>query len=154
MLGGDRANGVEDAGAHVLVGLSVVPAGSALTPEAELCGKPRLAFLPGQPAPGAHVHLAKRGKPDDGQAARLRDGLGCLPGAPKVARVHRFQPNVHEPAGELLCLAPALLGERAVCMPLPAPLDVPVALAVAREVDRRHLPKACRWLTGVIVGAR
>src|SRR5215218_10405524 len=110
---GELGHTRNDACGHALVGLAVVPACVSVEPPAVGGRKARSDLFARQSGPGADVDLAERPDPVERQSVALGEGRGR---------------TVSE------------LGERPVGMSLPSTLDVPVALAVAREENgrRRH----------------
>jgi len=66
------------------------------------------------------------------------DDLGCLASPGEIARVDRLQLLARKRVGEVSCLPAAEVGEGPVCVPLQAPVGVPVGLAVANEQERGH----------------
>src|SRR5215212_9817972 len=87
MLGRDPLDRPDDALTHRLVGLAVLPAGSAFLPAGEGIRKALGALVPREAAPGADIHLSKLGQPDDLESAWNGNRLRSLPGAPQVAGV-------------------------------------------------------------------
>jgi NAD(P)-dependent dehydrogenase (short-subunit alcohol dehydrogenase family) len=91
-----------------------------------------------QARPGADVDLAQVRQRLDLEALGVGVRRGGVASATEVARVDGVEWDAGEPLCEGLGLGTAELGERPVGLALPAPLTVPVALAVARKQDRRH----------------
>ena len=84
----------------------------------------------------------------DGQPEPSGDDLRRLAGAQQVARADRVDPPPDQRLGELARLLAAACVERTVGVTLPAPLAVPVGLAVACEEERRHAANvAARWIS-------
>src|SRR5215210_5379522 len=90
--------------------------------------------------PGALVDLVESRVAVDAQIMQARDGERGLVGPPQRARVDGRDRLLLQGFGQLAgLLAPALV-QRDVGTPLPAPLAVPIRLAVATEDDLGHCP--------------
>ena len=135
---GDLRNGRHDSRRHLLVGLAAVPTLGSVHPATGIVREPLFDLLAGQAGPRSDVHLSKVAAPLDAQSTPSGHGLRGLRRSDEVARVDRRDLDALEAVGECCCLQPPAVGQRPVGMPLPAPLAVPVALAVAGEQDRRH----------------
>ena len=129
----------EDARRHVGVALAVLPALAAVEPAPEALWKAGLDVRAAEARPAADVDLAEvvnRARLET--CARAHDRRR-LEGAAERARVDGARGSRHRQlVGERFGLAPAELRQRPVAEPLKAVRRVPVALAVAREVDRGH----------------
>src|SRR5215216_3647920 len=137
---GELGHTRNDACGHALVGLAVVPACVSVEPPAVGGRKARSDLFARQSGPGADVDLAERPDPVERQSVALGDGRGRFRRPAKIARVDGIELGIRELLGEGGGLTVSELGERPVGMSLPSTLDVPVALAVAREENgrRRH----------------
>jgi 3-oxoacyl-[acyl-carrier protein] reductase len=148
MVAGDPADGFEHAGAHLSVGLAVLPAGAARPPAPKAFRKPSLGILAREARPFADVDLSESLELGHLETLCARDRFGRLPRALEVARVHSVELDPGEPLGERLSLASPALGQGSIIETLPAAGTIPVRLAVAGEEERRHrdiLPLGARW---------
>ncbi len=95
-----------------------------------------------EPLEGAEVPLAEDGIDDELDAEAVGEWSGRVEGSFQVARVDRADGPVGETHRQLCRLLPTVRGQRDVRVPLHAVAGVPVGLAVANEVQRRHVVDA------------
>src|SRR5258705_12245823 len=62
-----------------------------------------------------------------------RDHLGCLNGPAEIAAVQGGKSFAHQSFTQCLCLSNSLFRQRAVQMPLPYKLEIPLCLAVTND---------------------
>ena len=89
--------------------------------------------------PRAGVDLAQGDVGDHRQAAQLRRGRGGVERADEVGGVDRNRPQGGHGGRDRRRLGDAGRRQRAVAVPLPPALGVPVGLAVSQEMQPRHV---------------
>jgi hypothetical protein len=114
----------------------------------DLTAPPRVAharpepvdLLGGVPLPVAARPLAEPVVEPNSDTELVGDDLRGLPGASEVGREHgdRAETRVDQGGGPFARLPHPELGERGVLPPLPAPLEVPLRLAVPDDQEVVH----------------
>jgi 3-oxoacyl-[acyl-carrier protein] reductase len=138
VLGRDPREGCEHARRHLRVALPFFPALAAPDPATKGVGEARLDLGAGEAGPAAYVDLLELPDADRLEPVWGRDDLGGLAGAPQRARVDPVQALARQIFGQAFGLLAPTMRERAIRLPLEAVLDVPVALGMAHEENRRH----------------